>query len=213
MKEYLKIVLLALISFVVIVSLGKLIIKSDFSPPAQTSTTAVSPTPGILPGLQASNTPWKAEIDHLKERSLAINLPLLTGEGSALHIHQHLDLYINSKKFVPPTDIGVDEVNKLISPLHTHDDSGIIHVESNVVADFTLGQFFDVWGVRFTQECVGGYCNDSTQKLSLFIDGKPYTGVYRDLILSPRQEIALIYGTEQEIPSPIPSTYVFPKDY
>jgi hypothetical protein len=32
-----------------------------------------------------------------------------------------------------------------MSPLHTHDNSGLIHVESNTVRDFTLGEFLSIW--------------------------------------------------------------------
>jgi hypothetical protein len=47
----------------------------------------------------------------------------------------------------------------VFSPIHTHDTSGIVHIESPTVRPFTLGQFFDVWGVRFTSDCIGGDCN------------------------------------------------------
>lgn len=33
-----------------------------------------------------------------------------------------------------------------MSPLHTHDTSGTIHVESNSYRTYTLGQFLDIWG-------------------------------------------------------------------
>jgi hypothetical protein len=36
----------------------------------------------------------------------------------------------------------------VFSPLHTHDTSGIIHVESPTVRSFTLGEFVDLWGGR-----------------------------------------------------------------
>ncbi len=33
------------------------------------------------------------------------------------------------------------------TPIHTHDHSGKIHIESDGTGTFTLGQFFAVWGV------------------------------------------------------------------
>jgi len=32
-----------------------------------------------------------------------------------------------------------------MSPLHTHDATGLIHVESNTIRNFTLGEFLDIW--------------------------------------------------------------------
>ena len=33
-----------------------------------------------------------------------------------------------------------------MAPLHTHDTSGIIHVESSVKRNYTLGEFLNTWG-------------------------------------------------------------------
>ncbi|HEU4655301.1 MAG TPA: hypothetical protein VFS47_15035, partial [Steroidobacteraceae bacterium] len=40
--------------------------------------------------------------------------------------------------------------------LHTHDNSGILHVEAPEPATFTLGQFFDIWGQPLTNTNVAG---------------------------------------------------------
>ncbi|HVW71544.1 MAG TPA: hypothetical protein VHB93_00115, partial [Candidatus Paceibacterota bacterium] len=100
-----------------------------------------------------------------------------------------------------------------ISPIHVHDDTNIIHVESPYTATFTLGEFFDIWGVRFTQDCVGGYCASGSDALKVFVNGAPYSGDPRTLALDAHQEIVIAFGTDAEIPSPIPSTYTFPAGY
>jgi hypothetical protein len=166
--------------------------------------------PSALPGLQTGNAPWTAALDNLKARLNAVNLPALTAEGTALHIHQHIDLYINGAPVTVPAAIGVDAGKTFISPLHTHDNTQVIHVESATVQDFTLGQFFDVWGVKLTADCVGGYCASGDKKLQVFSNGAPYTGNPRDLVLTAHQEIVVAYGTDAELPNPIPSAYTFP---
>lgn len=35
----------------------------------------------------------------------------------------------------------------LLAPLHTHDESGTIHIESVVNRDYTLGEFLSIWGM------------------------------------------------------------------
>ena len=41
-----------------------------------------------------------------------------------------------------------------MAPLHTHDDSGIIHVESSINRNYTLGEFLEVWGLKVDDKIV-----------------------------------------------------------
>lgn len=167
-----------------------------------------NPDRNRLAGVQSGPAPWLPEIDNLLSRLKVINLPALYEEGNALHIHQHLDILVNGKAVTVPAGIGIHQVARFISPLHTHDVSGVIHVESDVMRDFTLGQFFDVWGVRLTRDCVGGYCAKGADALRVFVNGKLLSGDPRNLVLREHQEIAVIYGPATANVS-VPSTYRF----
>ncbi len=174
--------------------------------------TPVSVNPDNLPGIQTGNAPWPPELDHLRERLGDIGLPVLSEEGSALHIHEHLDIFVDGKPVAIPAGIGVNEKSGFISPIHTHDPDAIIHVESPTKQTFTLGQFFDIWGVKFTNQCVGGYCSAGDKTLKVYVNGNLVGGDPRKVELGERQEIVVTYGTSGELPNPIPSTYAFPAD-
>ena len=165
-----------------------------------------------IPGMQCTEAPWSAERQHLRVRLGMIGLPALPEEGTAFHIHEHLDIFIRGKSVFVPEGIGIDAYERFIAPLHTHDDSGIIHVESPIREPFTLGQFFDVWGVRLTDTCVGSYCAHDSLALRAFINGRVAMGDPRDIVLAPHQEIVIAYGRSDELPHPIPSHYAFPPD-
>jgi hypothetical protein len=152
--------------------------------------------------------PWPRETAHLRARLQAIALPALTAEGNALHTHQHLDLFINNAPALVPANIGVNEVERFISPLHTHDETGIIHVESDEIRDFTLGQFFDVWGVRLDKECIGGYCAGGGKSLKVYLNGNLLSADPRTLVLADHQEIAVVFGPTNSNRK-IPSSYDF----
>jgi hypothetical protein len=169
--------------------------------------------PDNLPGIQTGSVPWVAETDYLKERLAAIGLPVLSSEGTILHTHEHLDIFVSGKQLTIPQDIGINESGQFFSPIHTHDTTGIIHVESPVIQTFTLGQFFDIWGVRLTDKCIGGYCGSNTMTLRIYVNGKAVTSNFRNLVLSAHQEIVIAYGTDSQLPSSIPSSYNFPPDY
>jgi hypothetical protein len=171
--------------------------------------------PASLPSILTGRPPWPANTEALRPRLQAIGLPALSFQGTALHIHQHLDLYVAGKKVTIPADIGIAQTASgvLFSPIHTHDTSGIIHVESPTVRPFTLGEFFDVWGVRFTPDCIGGDCNNAGARLRVYVNGHLVTGDPAAIRLTSHEEIVVIYGTHAQLPSPIPSGYTFPTGY
>lgn len=167
-----------------------------------------------LASISTGDAPWPVETMYLKNRLAAIGLPALASEGSALHTHQQISVYVHGIRMTVPSGIGIHEsAPAFISPIHTHDETGIIHVESPTVERFTLGQFFDIWGVRLDAACVGGYCTEGENTLTIFVQGEPYTGDPRDLELTPHEVIVVAYGTPAELPHPIPSTYTFPSGY
>ena len=166
--------------------------------------------PATLPGIQTGSPPWTAGHDGLKERLRALGLPALGAEGTVLHTHEHLDVFVHGKRVTVPATIGIDPAGQFISPLHTHDDSGVIHVESDTQRAFSLGQFMDVWGVLFTRDCVGSQCTSSDNRLRVYVDGQEATGDPRRLELFSHEQIVITYGTEAELPSPIPDSYGFP---
>jgi hypothetical protein len=170
----------------------------------------VLPGPGALPGLQTGPAPWGANTADLAARLRATGLPPLSPmEGTAVHIHQHLDLYVDGRKVPVPALIGIDPAVGF-APLHVHDTSGVIHVESPTVRSYTLGEFFAVWGVRFTPSCLGGYCAGGHRRLRVYVDGTPYRGDPTAITLQPHQELVVAFGTAAQLPSPIPAAYRFP---
>ena len=171
------------------------------------SLTVTDPT--SLPGIQTGHPPWGAGLDGLRERLRALGLPALGSEGTALHTHEHLDVFVRGRPVIVPANIGIDRTAGFISPLHTHDESGVIHVESATTRAFSLGQFFDVWGVRFTRECLGGLCDTGSESLRVFVDGHDATGDPRRLELFAHEEIVVAFGTAAELPSPISRSYGF----
>jgi hypothetical protein len=169
-------------------------------------TVAISPAGG-LPGMQAGPPPWSANATQLRARLASIGLVPKRMEGEVLHTHEHLDLFVDGRPVTVPANIGINTTQGFLSPLHTHDASGIIHVESPVLAIFTLGQVFDVWGVALSRSCLGGACQPAGEPLAAFVNGHSYGGNPRDIVLAAHEEICICVGS---LPSSIPSSYAFP---
>ena len=162
-----------------------------------------------LPGLERGKAPWPPEYASLPDRLEPLKLSSLGMQGTALHIHQHLDIFINGKHVTVPALIGIyangdPSQGGFFVELHTHDSSGIIHVEAPKKGTFTLGQFFGVWGLRLSKQCIGGYCATPGKPLKFYVSGKQILGNPNNVVLRNHEEIAVAYGTP---PKKIPSSY------
>ena len=169
-------------------------------------------------------TLWPAPPDAMKLTQDA-GLTPETHEFVNLHVHAHLDVFLNGQPIVVPAGIGIDIDNPAvkqgktgdgstgyggieppcskpcISPLHTHATDGVLHTEAKAQQFNTLGEFFIQWGVRLDAKCVGEYCRPATQ-VSAYVDGKKYSGDPRKIAIEDKREIAIVIGTPpDEIPS------------
>jgi hypothetical protein len=72
-----------------------------------------------------------------------------TDMATQFHIHPKLHIVIQGQEQVIPANVGI--TSTCMNHLHTHDDTGRLHVESPVRARFTLGDFFAVWEKPFTK--------------------------------------------------------------
>jgi hypothetical protein len=181
---------------------------------------APSPPPSVA--LQPTLV-WAAPSDPL-ERTVAAGLEPAQKEFLINHAHSHLDVFIDGQPVLIPAGIGINiedpEVKTFenpvayggielcdqpcISPLHTHDESGILHTESETPEPHTLGQFFDEWGVELSEDCVGEHC--APTPIAVHIDGQLYEGDPRAIELTDRKVIVVVVGTP---PAVIPSTADF----
>jgi len=156
-----------------------------------------------VPQLQTGTPPWPSESRLLAQRLRPSGLDALTMEGTVLHHHEHLDLYVNGHRVIVPALVGIDERAGFLTELHTHDPSGIIHVESPVRRSFTLGQFFCEWGVKLNANCLGRYRG----RLAWWVNGRRMQGNPALLPLRQHQEIVIAAGRP---PTTVPSSYDFP---
>ncbi len=159
---------------------------------------------GRLPGELRAEAPWPANGERSRERADLLGLP---AEGTTMHEHANVQVFVHGEKEPVPVNIGSDEEGFL--SVHTHEESGTVHLESAVSRTFTVGELFGVWGVRLTPSCVGGYCNDDTNTLQVFVNGEEIEGDPRAIELDDQDVVVVTYGTAEELPDPIPSTFDF----
>jgi hypothetical protein len=173
----------------------------------QSSADGIPTTPRTTAVGGTSNPPWAAPAD-AAGRVKTAGLPMLSSEGNVEHIHAHLDVIVNGQKVSVPADIGIDASSGSISPLHAHDTSGVIHIESPVKVAFSLGQFFTEWNVSLSADHLGGLKAGGDKLLRAYVNGKPYQGNPAAIRFAAHDEVALVYGTAAQQANP-PSSYQF----
>jgi hypothetical protein len=181
---------------------------------AAAATASAAGSSSQLPGLMTGKGPWGPnDGPTLRPRLKAIGLDALPREALKVHIHQRMAMLVNGKFVYIPAGIGIDANAKFITELHTHDTSGIIHVEAPKARKFTLGEFFDVWGLRFTSRCLGGFCAKGNKQVMVWTNGERVHGDPRKIELTPHLGIVVAYGTEKSVPKPVPKHFPFPQGY
>jgi len=121
-------------------------------------------------GLSVGPAPWKPEYSFLAQRLSSFNFPQQTDVG--YHVHAELKVYVDGKQTPVPADIGIDPQGRFISPVHTHDTTGVVHMESTKFYPFTLGEFMNIWGVDFSDNQLGQYKAGNGNVLQLWVNGK-----------------------------------------
>ena len=190
------------------------------TPGASTSTPITAPAPTA-----ANAAPYPAPADPMA-RARAAGLVPEDAEQLQYHVHSHLDVFINGKPIIVPAGLGIDIKNPrvhtfttdglpsyggivvacaqaCISPLHTHDVTGVLHTESATKKDNTLGQLAIEWKVKLSASCFATYCAPKTT-VAVYVNGTKFTGDPSTIPLSNLKEIAIVVGTP---PAQIPNTF------
>jgi hypothetical protein len=156
------------------------------------------------PGLQVRQPPWPPEYEHLAQRLSQIGLP--PGGSEKFHIHAMLHIYVNGLLVPLAANIGLDPAKHLESSLHTHDHTGIIHMEAAHPFNFTLGDFFSAWGVKLGPAQVGGLTGYGGDRLHFYLNGRPLSNPAAH-VLHNNDSVVIGYGASSSFPH-TPSTFL-----
>lgn len=110
-------------------------------------------------------------------------------EMSGVHIHARLTIAVHGKPVVVPANVGLVSIAGTpvcLYWLHTHDETGLIHVEAPY-GSYTLGDFFAVWDRPLSRTQLGPYRG----RVSVSVNGVPFKGPPQTVPLVDGETIAL----------------------
>ena len=101
-------------------------------------------------------------------------LECLDHSGLARHDHVTLQIFIDGNPYTIESAIGIqtDVCNgneNYMHTIHTHDDTGKLHVELNEAGNISLGVFFDIWGYHFDETGIFDYRANATHEMAMYI--------------------------------------------
>lgn len=166
-----------------------------------------APVTSVVPASAVDPLAWNLPAD-IGAAVAAAGLPMLGEEILTVHYHVHLDVFIRGRRVPVPANIGIDEASEELSPLHVHDDSGVVHIESGEDVPFTLGQLFTEWGQPLTATQVGPVIAGQGEQVRIYRNGRVVAGPPADLRFVDGDQIVVWVGPVGARPR-VPASYPF----
>jgi len=123
-----------------------------------------------------------------------VALTCTTEMATQFHIHPNLEIIINGQKQEIPANIGIN--SNCMNAIHTHDNTGKIHVESPEKRDFSLSDFFAVWKKTYNKEQILDYKIDAVHIIRETVKDKENQD-YENTILHDNDQIIISYGEKK----------------
>ncbi len=118
-----------------------------------------------------------------------------SGHDTDYHIHVHVTIYLNGKQTQIPAQVGIPDQTCLYW-LHTHDTSGVIHIEAPAGHTYTLGNFFQIWGQQFSAlQYPPELDQHGGAGWQVYVNGKLYNGDFHNILLTAHTLITLAYNS------------------
>ncbi|MSU60594.1 MAG: hypothetical protein EXS52_01610 [Candidatus Staskawiczbacteria bacterium] len=133
-----------------------------------------------------------------KKTNREVAMTCTTDMATEFHIHPNLQIIINGQPQEIPVDIGI--VDGCMNALHTHDNTGKMHVESPEKRDFQLSDFFAVWNKAYTKDQVLDYKADATHVIRQTVNGKE-TQDFENTVLYDEDQIVISYSDASKVGS------------
>jgi hypothetical protein len=125
-------------------------------------------------------------------------------EGTIVHIHMHLAIFVNGQEQPVPYGIGIGQPWQVTDSdegpfvedgscfywIHTHTGDGIVHIESPLRRRFTLGDFFAIWQMPLSSNQVG----PAQGPVTLYVNGQKSRANPADVPLLPHERVQLDVG-------------------
>jgi hypothetical protein len=123
-------------------------------------------------------------------------------EQQGYHIHVHLTIWLNGSQVPIPQNVGIASDTSCFYWLHTHDTTGVVHIEAPATASLNLQQFLDIWGKEFSTLGYQDQLGSSTG-WTVWVGGKQISGGFSKVAFQPHMVITIAYNSPSVKPDTV----------
>ena len=145
----------------------------------------------ILIGFLIWYSPKSKETKVEQEKSMTsreVALLCTTDMATTYHIHPEVEIVVNGVKIEIPANMGVQQI--CMTSIHTHAGGGLIHIESPIQKEFTLGDLFAVWKKYLPSSLPSAIANGNVGKVK--VNGVEVS-TYEDTVLKDKDKLVVNY--------------------
>ena len=144
---------------------------------------------------QSSSTTWTPEIPPAQKTNREVAMACTSDMATKFHIHPNLKIVINGTPQTIPAEVGITA--GCMHPIHTHDTAGTLHVESPEPRDFTLADFFAIWGKPFSKDQILSNKVDTHHIIRETVNEKEVTD-FENTVLRDNDAIVISYEEKKK---------------
>jgi len=91
----------------------------------------------------------------------------------ASHDHATLRIFLDGSEVAIAADIGIDDATcDGMRGIHTHDETGKLHIETPRTMEAPVGAFFEIWGQTFNENQILNNVADEDSEVVMYVNGE-----------------------------------------
>ena len=89
------------------------------------------------------------------------------------HDHATLRIFLDGSEVAIAANIGIDDATcDGMRGIHTHDDTGKLHIETPRAMEAPVGAFFEIWGQTFNEDQILNNVVDEDSEVVMYVNGE-----------------------------------------
>ena len=109
------------------------------------------------------------------------------------HDHATLSIFIDGSEVSIAANIGIDDSEcDGMRGIHTHDETGKLHIETPTPMNAPVGAFFEIWGETFNENQILHKVADEDSEVVMYVNGE-LNDDYQNAIIHDNDIIEIYY--------------------
>ena len=114
------------------------------------------------------------------------------------HDHATLRIFIDGSEVAIAANIGIDDSEcDGMRGIHTHDETGKLHIETPTPMSAPVGAFFEIWGETFNENQILNQVADEDSEVVMYVNGE-LNDEYQNSVIHNNDVIEIYYRDKSD---------------